>query len=111
MTSWPALEWDGHGYPEEASIEAIRALPLNFNKAGEFVRNELTACAEVCCASYEEETADDGTVIGHFSTGGWSGAESLMGLIESRFDASYFMMSWRRGGHYTFEFKPIAASA
>lgn len=108
--AWPDVEWDRaiNGYPTESSLKAIAVLPLDFKSAAKFVRQELARCAEHCCASFKEEDAidrnDQPIVKVHFSTGGWSGAEDLMELISSRFDACHFMAQWNKGGHYIFEF-------
>jgi uncharacterized protein YodC (DUF2158 family) len=88
-------------YPVEASLEAIKGLPLDFDKAATFIRRELRRCAENCCASYDEKEGDEHVFV-YFSTGGWSGAEQLMGLIEDRFDTRYHIYQWQRGGHYEF---------
>jgi hypothetical protein len=98
--TWPAIEWDG-GYPTDASLDTIRTLPLDFGEAAAFIRRELRRCAESCCASYGEDEGDQYLFI-CFSTGGWSGAEQLMALIEKRVDTSHHMYQWRRGGHYEF---------
>jgi hypothetical protein len=105
--NWPAIEYDD-GYPTDESMDAIQAMPFGFLEAPIFVREALADCAENCCASYSEEEAGnivgEPVIHGYFSTGGWSGAESLIHLIESRFDTRYSMLQWRRGGHYIFEF-------
>jgi hypothetical protein len=100
MTQWPAIEWEDR-YPVEASLEAIKGLPLDFDEAAAFIRRELRRCAENCCASYDEEEGGEHVFV-YFSTGGWSGAEQLMDLIESRFDARCHIYQWQRGGHYEF---------
>jgi hypothetical protein len=106
--NWPAIEYDDDGYPTDESLDAIRGLPLDFEKARDFVKAALWDCEENCCASYSAEPAKSitGKLVTHvyFSTGGWSGAETLIALIESRPDTSMPMIQWRRGGHYIFEF-------
>lgn len=113
MGMWPEIEYDDDGYPTDESIAAVAALPLDFKEARSFARRELERCAEMCCASYNEDAAEDivGKKVIHasFSTGGWSGAETLMGLMQSRRDIAHAMLSWRRGGHYVFEF-PVTPS-
>jgi hypothetical protein len=101
--------WDDNGYPtaEDDDFLAYAGLPLDFQRAAEFILTELPRAAEHCCAWCGVTDAVD--FMDHpvkrieFSTGGWSGAESLIGFIESRFDTRHFMESWRRGGHYVFE--------
>jgi hypothetical protein len=106
---WPEVEWE-EGYPiaEDDDFLAWDALPLDFGEAAKFILRELPIAAENCCASCSVHDRADrytGEAIKRirFSTGGWSGAESLIGFIESRFDTRHFMESWRRGGHYVFE--------
>jgi len=103
--------WDDNGYPtaEDDDFLAYAGLPLDFQRAAEFILTELPRAAEHCCAWCGVTDAVD--FMDHpvkrieFSTGGWSGAESLIGFIESRFDTRHFMESWRRGGHYVFEIR------
>lgn len=111
---WPAVEWDD-GYPVDEEFDDYAGLPLDFVKAGRFLLAELPAAAEHCCASCRVTDMEDdyGRPIKRidFSTGGWSGAESLMAFIESRIDTNYFKMSWRRGGHYVFDIPQRPAQA
>lgn len=108
---WPSVVWDDDGYPvaEEDGFAQWRALPPDLTKAARFLLDELPFAATRCCCSCWIEDAYDIRYRNrplrriHFSTGGWSGAESLMALIESRYDTQHFMELWRRGGHYVFE--------
>jgi hypothetical protein len=89
---------------------------LDFGEAARFVLRELPRAAENCCAwcsVHDRADRYDGEPIKRirFSTGGWSGAESLIGFIQSRFDTSHFMQSWQRGGHYVFEIPASAIEA
>lgn len=107
---WPIIEWDDC-YPTDESIEAamdfFEKATLDFMEAAKFLVRELPKCARNCCASCEmSDTKDNfGAQVKRieFSTGGWSGAEELVGLVESRFDLRNFWKSWHRGGHYVFE--------
>jgi hypothetical protein len=107
---WPAIEWDDDGYPvgEDDDFADYASLPLDFEAAARFLLAELPAAATQCCCWCE--VTDDVDYMGGkqvrritFSTGGWSGAESLIAFIERRMDTAHFMVSWRRGGHYVFE--------
>jgi len=104
---WPEIEYE-EAYPVDEELAAIRSQPLDFGNAAFWLFNELPRAAEhMPCFCEVEETNDDlmGKPIYRiaFSTGGWSGAECITALIESRFDLSHFMQSWKRGGHYVFE--------
>jgi hypothetical protein len=103
---WPAIEWED-GCPVDEEFDDYAGLPIDIEKAGRFLLCELPEAAENCCASCEVTDSVDALERPvkriAFSTGGWSGAESLIGFIESRFDTKHLMVSWRRGGHYLFE--------
>ncbi len=111
----PDIEWED-GYPTEESVSAvenkIETAPSEcWEDMERWIRDTLRNCAANCCAFYEEE---EGTSrLGHsvikcyFSTGGWSGAEEVIGIIENDVFLSRFMEQWNRGGHYIFEFKTV----
>lgn len=105
---WPEIEYDG-GYPvdEEFANWTARSPTPSFKLAGQWLLRELPRACEYMCCSCSVTRGKD--IVGkpvrriHFSTSGWSGAESIIALIERRFDMSHLMQSWRRGGHYVFE--------
>lgn len=107
-TSWPEIEYDGC-YPvdEEFADFTTDKLPLSFPEARAWLLRELpNACLYMCCQCDVRRAKDRlGKPIWriNFSTMGWSGAESIIGLINSRADLRLQMYSWRRGGHYVFE--------
>lgn len=101
--AWPSVEWeDGYPTAEDDDFMAWDGLPINFKLAARFVVEALSDAANNCCASCDIDRTEKALHV-RFSTGGWSGAESLINFIEGRPDTEYFMMSWRRGGHYEFE--------
>lgn len=109
MSKWPEIEWDDC-YPTDESIAAVEAAfktaRIDGKEAAAFMMRELPKCAQNCCASCHimDDTVHKRPIKRiEFSTGGWSGAEQLMGLIETRFEMKQFMFSWQRGGHYVFE--------
>jgi hypothetical protein len=114
---WPEVEWeDGYPTAEDDDFAAWAGLPLDFGEAARFVLRELPKAAEYCCAWCSVHDRPDrysGEPVKRirFSTGGWSGAESLVDFIESRFDTRHFMTSWQRGGHYVFEIPASAIEA
>ena len=107
--AWPCVEWeDGYPTAEDNDFMAWSSLPLDFWQAAQFLLRELPEAAANCCAFCSVVDATDDNSDGpvkriEFSTGGWSGAESLISFIGSRLDTNHFMISWRRGGHYVFE--------
>jgi hypothetical protein len=101
-SAFPPIEYDDDGYPEDEGFFAFKLLPFDFYAAAQWLIAELPIAAEVMPCFCEVEREAEHFRIS-FSTGGWSGAESITALIERRIDMSHFMLSWRRGGHYVFE--------
>lgn len=107
-SAWEPIEYEG-GYPVDEEFAALEGAEIDFYAAAQWLLSELPVAAEnmPCFCSVEnripERLNDRPARVISFSTGGWSGAESIASLIERRFDLSYFMQSWRRGGHYVFE--------
>lgn len=104
---WPTIEFVD-GYPVDEDFSEFADLPIDFSQAAFWLLNELPRAAEnmPCFCDVERPATDDfgrDCVRIKFSTGGWSGAESIMALIERRFDLSHFIEGWKRGGHYVFE--------
>lgn len=110
MSAWPAIEYEACYPVDEDFSEFTRdKLDLSFDDAGEWLLRELPRAAEhMCCSCWitrGKNIMDRPVHRIHFSTGGWSGAESIIRLIERRIDLHRLMLSWRRGGHYVFEVK------
>lgn len=108
---WPEIEYE-ECYPVDEDFVAwgnVSSPPLDMDKAGEWLLRELPRAAEnMCCnCRVRKGTGITGkpVVLIDFSTSGWSGAESIIGLINRRVDLRHHMLSWRRGGHYVFEVK------
>lgn len=106
LQAWPEIEYDS-GYPVDEDFAAFATVPLSFEGAREWLLRELPrACLFMCCAcKVRRGKSATGKPVWriNFSTMGWSGAESIIGLINGRPDLRYQMVSWRRGGHYVFE--------
>ena len=109
MCDWPSIEYEDC-YPVDEDFVAcgrVSSPPLDFTLAGEWLLRELPrACEHMCCSCKVNRSTDDFGKPVHriyFSTGGWSGAESIVALINRRADLKRLMLSWRRGGHYVFE--------
>lgn len=109
MSGWPSIDYE-ECYPVDEDFVAwgnVTSPPLDLTLAGEWLLRELPrACEYMCCSCKVNRSADDfGNPVQHiyFSTSGWSGAESIIALINRRVDLKRLMLSWRRGGHYVFE--------
>lgn len=104
--AWPEIEY-ADGYPVDEDFRAIANLPYSFVNAREWLLRELPrACQFMCCqCTVRRGKSITGKPVWriNFSTMGWSGAESIIGLINDRLDLNYHKLSWRRGGHYVFE--------
>jgi hypothetical protein len=106
---WGPIEYE-EGYPVDEYFPWFtdREPKLDFHRAAHWLLAELPRAAEnmVCAYCNVTDAKDDyGDPIKRieFSTGGWSGCESVLGLISRRFDLRHHMESWKRGGHYVFE--------
>lgn len=111
VSAWPEIEYE-ESYPVDEDFAEITSdsPPPSFKDAGAWLLRELPRAAEnMTC--FCKVTRGKDRITGKpvcrvtFSTYGWSGAESIIRLIERRVDLNYHMVSWRRGGHYTFEVK------
>jgi len=106
-SAWPPVEYES-SYPIDEEFSDFEVVPMNFHEAARWLLAELPRAAKnmPCFCSVEDGVdrhfGKDVKLI-EFSTGGWSGAESIIGLINRRFDLRHFMLSWHRGGHYVFE--------
>lgn len=108
MSNWPEIEYeDCYPVDEDFADWTSTQPPLSFKDAGEWLLRELPRAAEYMCCSCRitrgKDIMDKPVHRIHFSTGGWSGAESIIRLIGRRVDLKHLMLSWRRGGHYVFE--------
>jgi hypothetical protein len=104
---WPAIEYDD-GYPEDEEFGYFDDTKLSFHGAASWLLAELPRAADnMPCFCAVKDGVDSfwekPVKVIAFSTGGWSGAEAIIRLIERRYDMSHFMLSWQRGGHYVFE--------
>ena len=105
----PEIEYEDC-YPVDEEFASITATepPLSIKGGAEWLLAELPRAAEnmpcFCDVKGGKDLVTKKPVrLIHFSTGGWSGAESIIALIQRRVDLRYHMLSWRRGGHYVFE--------
>lgn len=102
----PASE-DG-SYLDDDWLDALRRRPFTAKEAAQFlVRDFPTAVGLMWCPSVgvTEATSELGesVVRVRFATGGWSGAEELIGIVLEHFWMRHFYVLWRAGGLYIFE--------
>ncbi len=88
-------EFDGQGYPTEETLKTIREWPSD-NHAG---------LIYFCKAAWDfKDYVQKSDGSWHFSTGGWSGNESIIEAMEA--NIAFWHRYWKqstRGGHYVFE--------
>ena len=94
------------GYPSEERIQQIRVSNDVVNGPQWLVN---TFPCLVNDMGYGRCTVSDGTdelhspvKIVQVSTGGWSGQEELISAVEHSLLGTFYLFSWRRGGHYEF---------
>lgn len=96
------------GYPTGDSIDRLRAHRFEYWQAPSFLLSDFPAiCSQISCCAVDviDDTDFMGSAIKRvsFSTGGWSGAEELIGVLLNHMWIRHFHTKWERGGHYEFE--------
>lgn len=114
MTDHPPLTeptFDADGYPTEETLDAIRHWPVNDLRAFEAVMDFVGRAWRYPDYWGKTPHATDPEAPTRrflryaFSTGGWSGNESLVGAIEANAIVQNIgAWAWRRGGHYEYRF-------
>lgn len=61
------------------------------------------ACMHLDLDDDRDEWTDEPVKIIRFITGGWSGAEDLIGVMLGHFWIKHFHKEWKRGGLFVFE--------
>lgn len=102
------IEYTEDGYPTEEFLEWLRT-EKNLKKAAKWLFEEFPnmplpyAFMEV--NMIWDDLRDREVPELSFSTGGWSGNESIIDAMNSNFAFSIHHASWKQGGHYTY--KPV----
>ena len=101
MTQKPTQEpeFDRDGYPTEETLKVISKWKDTYPRWIEYVTK-----AWMWPERIREEVTDDvfseGAIVLKFSTGGWSGNESIINAMRENMYWFLFWRSSRRGGHY-----------
>jgi hypothetical protein len=100
------------GYPTDAWIERFEGLPLTTidpKQAADFLVNRLPeiaktiSCMQVRIEDAKDDYSDKPMKRVEYITGGWSGAEMLIGAMLKQFWISHYHSLWKRGGYFVFE--------
>lgn len=101
------------GYPDDGWIAQFRSLDrfaLKIEDAAQFLVRDLPPIAKTISSLLvriedgKDEVIEDATVKRiEYHTGGWSGAEDLIGAMLGQFWIGHFHTRWERGGHFYFE--------
>lgn len=100
------------GYPTDESIERLSKSALGWREAESFLLDDLPEIKNgISCMSVDIEDAErHGRPVKRITyvTGGWSGAEELMGAMLDNMTIKLLQTKWERGGLFEFEI-PITA--
>lgn len=100
------------GYPSEKWIDRFHALPpgtIKPDDAADFLVNRLPeiaktiSCMQVSIEDAEDDYRREPLKRIEYITGGWSGAEDLIGAMLSQFWIKHHHSLWKRGGYFVFE--------
>lgn len=99
------LGLDDDGYPDDASLEAIKAWDGPARVLFDAIR-DIWEYADIGYFQQEEgidQPHDEPCTIYRLHTGGWSGNESIIGALMANFAIWHrCWVSTTRGGHYVF---------
>lgn len=103
--------FDRDGYPTDETLERIAAWPIETMRdaadAMDFAGRAWSYPDYWECEPRwdDPEWSDHPRRVYRFSTGGWSGNESIVAAIEGNTMLQMLgAYSWRRGGHYEYRF-------
>lgn len=98
------------GYLTDEYLDYLRDTKFeSAEDAGRFMVHELPViCEHIACMHLDldddrDEWTDEPVKIIRFITGGWSGAEDLIGVMLGHFWIKHFHKEWKRGGLFVFE--------
>jgi hypothetical protein len=116
ITQERVIDWfevDEDGYPTDESLKRLGETRFDPPYAAQFLYDEFEKIVnQIPCASIwfveGKDILDHPNTLINFTTGGWSGAESLIGTLLNNFWIKHYHSMWKRGGLYVFD---IPASA
>jgi len=99
------------GYPTDGWLDqflSIGRMGFSMTDAAKFLARDLLpisrgiACLSVTISEGVSDYGDPQYKI-EYHTGGWSGAEALIGAMLNQFWIHHFHTKWQSGGHFYFE--------
>ena len=100
------IEWDEYGYPTQESLEKLEQI-LNGNDIRKAIKAFYSALKENYypdyCGSTEVEVRGKIEKVWEYHTGGWSGNEDIIRVLENSWVWPLTFERYDAGGHYYFE--------
>ena len=104
------IEWDNDGYPTEESLEKLEEV-LNSSDIKK-TRETFYSALEENYYTYEGfvgitevEVRGELTKVWQYHTGGWSGNEDIIGVLQQSWLWYLLLERYDSGGHYYFKVK------
>jgi len=100
------IEWDDDGYPTEESLERLRQA-INDDDTKKAIKAFYAALKENhwpdWCGPEQIEKHGELMDVWGYHTGGWSGNESIIEVLQDSIWFHLFLQRYDRGGHYYFD--------
>ena len=97
---------DQNFYPTDEFIDEILdtdRVAVGPTSAANFLLKDFVAIIQEIPYTYIKVLELNNHFLLKFSTGGWSGAEDIINAILDRYWFEFFLVGFRKGGHYEFE--------
>ena len=108
------IEWTEDGYPTEASLERLRKA-LRDQDVRKAVEAFYAALKENrwpnFCGPERVEVRGEVMEVWGYHTGGWSGNEDIIGVLQESWMWGWLLERYDAGGHYYFKLKPDVQDA
>ena len=101
------IEWDNDGYPTEESLERLGKI-LNaddYEKAYEAFWSALkeNTYGDMMCGKTKKEVRGEIKEVWQYHTGGWSGNEDIIRVLQDSPFWGLYLDRYDAGGHYYFK--------